>query len=68
MSALIEFGGVRRQISMECVPEATKGHYVLVHAGIAISRIDGDEAARVLETLEELHLTEGANPTTDNGS
>ena len=53
-TALVEFGGVRRSISMECVPEAVEGDYVLVHAGIAISRIDAVEAARVLETLKEL--------------
>lgn len=36
-SAVVEFGGVRRRVSLACVPEATKGDYVLVHAGVAIS-------------------------------
>ena len=53
-AAMVEFGGVRRSISMECVPEALEGDYVLVHAGIAISRIDAKEAEKVLETLREL--------------
>lgn len=55
-TAAVEFGGVRRRVSMECVPDAELGDYVLVHAGIAISRIDPEEAAQVLETLQQLDL------------
>ena len=57
-SAVIEFGGIRREVNMACVPEAAAGDYVMVHAGIAISRVDADEAARVLQTLQELDLGE----------
>jgi hydrogenase expression/formation protein HypC len=57
-SARVEFGGVRREVSMVCVPEAREGDYVLVHAGIAISVIDAAEAQRVLVTLAELQLKE----------
>ena len=54
--AAVEFGGVRRQVSMAFVPEANEDDYVLVHAGVAITRIDADEAAQVVETLNELAL------------
>lgn len=54
MTALVEFGGVRRAISLACVPEAEIGDYILAHAGIAISRIEAAEAERVFQTLEEL--------------
>jgi hydrogenase expression/formation protein HypC len=57
-AALVEFAGVRRQVSLACVPEAIKGDYVLVHAGVAISRINAAEAAKVLAALEELDLDE----------
>ena len=57
-AATVEFGGVRRQVNMACVPDAAAGDYVLVHAGIAISQIDAAEAARVLATLAELGLEE----------
>lgn len=53
-SAAVEFGGVRRQVNMAFVPEAELGDYVLVHAGIAISRLDADEAAKVFEVLHEV--------------
>jgi hydrogenase expression/formation protein HypC len=49
--AEIEFDGVRRDCHMACVPHADEGDYVLVHAGVAISRIDPDEAQRVLDEL-----------------
>lgn len=52
--ALVEFDGVRRSISLACVPETELGEYVLAHAGIAISRIDAEEAKRVFQALAEL--------------
>ena len=66
-SAAVEFAGVRRQVSMMCVPEAALGDYVLVHAGVAISRIDEAEAAEVLQTLHELALVEPDEPDADQG-
>ena len=57
-AAVVEFGGVRRQVSLACVPEASNGVYVLVHAGVAISRINAAEAAKVLAALEQLDLDE----------
>ena len=57
--AEIEFAGVRRICHMACVPEAEMGDYVIVHAGIAISRVDADEAARVFAELEKLGEDDG---------
>jgi hydrogenase expression/formation protein HypC len=57
-AALVEFGGVRRRVSLACVPETVAGDYVLVHAGVAISRINAQEAEKVLAALEELELEE----------
>jgi hydrogenase expression/formation protein HypC len=57
-AALVEFAGVRRRVSLACVPKAGVGDYVLVHAGVAISRINADEAAKVLQDLAQLDLAE----------
>lgn len=57
--AEIEFDGVRRTCHMACVIEANEGDYVIVHAGIAISRIDAAEAQRVFEELAALGDDEG---------
>lgn len=49
--AEIEFGGVRRVCHMACVTEAAEGDYVVVHAGVAVSRVDETQARRVLDEL-----------------
>jgi hydrogenase expression/formation protein HypC len=54
--AVVEFDGVRRVCHMACVPEAAEGEYVVVHAGIAISRIDAAEAQRVFDELRSMEL------------
>jgi hydrogenase expression/formation protein HypC len=52
--AEVEFGGVRRECHMACVPEAAVGDFVIVHAGVALSIIDAAEADRVLAELASL--------------
>jgi hydrogenase expression/formation protein HypC len=47
--ALVELGGVRRQVSLLFTPEAQVGDYVIIHTGFALSVLDEEEA---LETLE----------------
>jgi hydrogenase expression/formation protein HypC len=53
-SGVVEFAGVRREVCLACVPEAVCGDYVIVHAGLAISRVDEDEARRVFELVRQL--------------
>lgn len=48
-TALVELGGVRRQVSLVLTPEAQVGDYVIIHTGFALSVLDEEEA---LETLE----------------
>ncbi|MCA9080321.1 MAG: HypC/HybG/HupF family hydrogenase formation chaperone [Planctomycetaceae bacterium] len=55
-AAEVEFAGVRRTCQMACVPDAKVGDYVIVHAGIAISRVDRDEAEKSLAELQQLGL------------
>jgi hydrogenase expression/formation protein HypC len=50
----VEFGGITRKVSLDLVPEAIVGDYVIVHVGFAISRVDEVEARRTLELLEEM--------------
>lgn len=57
--AEVEFGGVRRRCHMACALDAEPEEYVLVHAGIAICRIDAEEAVRVLEDLRRLGESDG---------
>lgn len=48
----VDFGGVRRQVCLACVPDAVDGDWVIVHAGIAIARLDTDAAAERLALLD----------------
>ncbi len=52
--AKVSFGGIIKEASLEMLPEAIVGDYVLVHVGVAISRIDEAEAARTFEYLREI--------------
>ncbi len=52
--ALVELGGIRKEISIALVPEAVVGDYVIVHVGHAIGRIDPEEAERTLRMFGEL--------------
>lgn len=57
-SARVQFGGIVRQVSLDFVPEATVGDYVMVHVGFAISRVDPFEADRTYKLLHEMGLLE----------
>jgi len=52
-SGKVSFDGVMRAVNLSCVPEADIGDYVLVHAGVAIGRINQDEARRTLALLAQ---------------
>jgi hydrogenase expression/formation protein HypC len=41
--AEVDFGGVRQQVSLACLPEAVVGDRVLVHVGMALSVVLEDE-------------------------
>jgi hydrogenase expression/formation protein HypC len=52
--AQVVFGGITKQASLEMLPNAEVGDYVLVHVGVAISKIDEDEAKKTFEYLQEI--------------
>jgi hydrogenase expression/formation protein HypC len=55
----VSFGGVVKQVSLTCVPEAKVGDYVLVHVGLAISTIDPAEAEETFRYLREMGDLDG---------
>ena len=54
-TAVVDFGGVRKRVCVETLPEARPGDWVLVHAGFALQRLDEAAASEVRGWL-------GANP------
>jgi len=53
-NAIVDFGGVSREISLGILSGVKKGDYVLVHAGFAIGKVKKTEAEDTLKALEEL--------------
>ncbi|KAB8152633.1 HypC/HybG/HupF family hydrogenase formation chaperone [Kordia sp. TARA_039_SRF] len=52
--AKISFGGITKEASLEMLPDADVGDYVLVHVGVAISKVNEEEAKKTFEYLEEI--------------
>ncbi len=51
--AKVSFGGIVKEASLEMLPDADVGDYVLVHVGVALSKVDEAEAQKVFEYLRE---------------
>jgi len=54
--AVVELGGVRKEISLALVDGVVVGDYVIVHVGYALSRLDPEEAAKTLQLFAEIGL------------
>lgn len=54
--AEVRFGELHRVCHLACVPEAEVGDFVIVHAGIAISKVHAEEARRLFDALDQLEL------------
>ena len=46
--AIIDLGGVRKDISLALVEGVAPGDYVIVHVGYALQKLDPEEAAKTL--------------------
>jgi hydrogenase expression/formation protein HypC len=57
-TALVDLGGIRKEISITLVPEAQVGDYVIIHVGYALGLIDPEEAQRTLDMFDELNRTQ----------
>ncbi len=52
--AKVSFGGVIKEISLEMLDDVQVNDYVLVHVGLAISKVDEDEAQLVFGYLKQM--------------
>jgi len=53
-TAIVDYGGISREVSVVLVPDVKEGEYVIVHAGAAIARLDEKEALEILEAWREV--------------
>ncbi|MCU0841670.1 MAG: HypC/HybG/HupF family hydrogenase formation chaperone [Thiobacillaceae bacterium] len=51
--AIVDLGGVRKDISLALVEDVAVGDYVIVHVGYALTRLDPDEAEKTLALMAE---------------
>ncbi len=54
LKAMVELGGLTRQVSIMLVPDTQVGNYVLLHAGFAIQKLDEREAEETIRLFAEI--------------
>jgi len=53
--ATVELDGNRTSVLLTLVPNAEVGHWVLIHAGFAITTLDEKEALETYDLLRQMH-------------
>lgn len=54
LQAVVDLGGVKKEVSISLVPDVKEGDFVLLHAGYAIEKYRQDEALETLRKIREL--------------
>lgn len=53
-SAIVNLGGMRKEVSLTLVDDVAVGDYVIVHVGYALQKLDTEEAEQTLAAFAEL--------------
>jgi len=54
-SALVDLGGIQKEISVELLDDVQVGDYVILHVGYALSKLDPEEAERTLALFSDMN-------------
>ena len=54
MMSVVDFGGIKKDVCLQYIPDAEVGQYVVVHVGFALQRLDEESAMRTLAEFEHL--------------
>ena len=54
LMSTVDFGGIRKDVCLQYIPDARVGEYVVVHVGFAIQRLDEESAKATLAEFEHL--------------
>lgn len=52
--AVVEMGGVQKEVSLALLEDVREGDYVIVHVGFALNKLDPEEAERTLALFAEM--------------
>ena len=61
-SGVADLHGNQVRVSTALVPDVQAGDWVLVHAGFAIQKLDGDDVKETWAVLEDLRASEEGAP------
>jgi len=56
-TAIVDLGGVRKEISLALLADVRVGDYVILHVGYALTKLDPEEAEKTLALFAELNQT-----------
>lgn len=59
-TAVVDLGGVKKEISIALLDDVQVGDYVILHVGYALSKLDPAEAEKTLALFAELQASETA--------
>jgi len=51
---VVDFGGIRREVSLSLIDNVKVGDYVLIHVGFAIQKLERKEAEEILKLWQEV--------------
>ena len=54
LMSIVDFGGIKKDVCLQYIPDAEIGEYVVVHVGFALQRLDEESAIRTLAEFEHL--------------
>ncbi|VEG90220.1 HypC/HybG/HupF family hydrogenase formation chaperone [Legionella spiritensis] len=52
--ALVNLGGIEKDVSLALVDNVEEGDYVILHVGYALTRLDEDEAQKTLRLFADM--------------
>jgi hydrogenase expression/formation protein HypC len=50
----VNFGGIRKKVCLDYVPDVEAGDYTIVHVGFALSKIDEETALQTLDDFRAM--------------
>jgi hydrogenase expression/formation protein HypC len=57
-TAIVDLGGVRKEISLALLDDVKVGDYVILHVGYALSKLDPEEAEKTLALFAEMNAAQ----------
>lgn len=52
--AKVNFAGIQKDICVQWLPEVKEGDYIIAHVGLALNKVDEEEALETLALLREM--------------